>query len=352
MILFLFVLAIQTTISAQNLKVTVKDGNSQGLPYAHIKINNRPVVATDSSGVAYINVNNIHLGDKISAIFLGMVTSQIIYDRVLQTRRECEFILREDAFILKNVDVVGYSNESSRKLFRKVTKFVDPVNYDCVMYAGFNYQYFNAKKSEKYNIEGTFKAKNIHFNNISGNYHEAFYSGRPNEYITSSDTIGLINRLDYHLVIILSMINRTIYMITTNERRDLRYAYLGERDSMHIFRISYPKIKSYPLSFQIILYVDVYTKQMCHAELTAMSCTPYTGENHIDQINIETDLEEYSNITPRKSPVITTKNLRFTVNYAIGSIAKVSMSNELIQYKKYVAPRVKKKKSLTNNTYK
>lgn len=91
---------------------------------------------------------------------------------------------------------------------------------------------------------------------------------------------------------------------------------------------------------------------MCHAELTAMSCTPYTGENHIDQINIETDLEEYSNITPRKSPVITTKNLRFTVNYAIGSIAKVSMSNELIQYKKYVAPRVKKKKSLTNNTYK
>lgn len=351
-IISLFVLLSVGSLYGQNIKVTVNDGNSQGMPYAHIKINGRPVEATDSSGVAYINVDKIRLGDTISALFLGMVPSSIVYDRAIQTKGTCEFVLREDIIVLNDVSVTGYSRESSKKLFRKVTKFVNPVNFDCVMDAGFNYQYFSARDSKEYTVKGTFRAKNRHFNNIAGNYHEAFYSGSPTEYTTSSDTTGLINRLDYHLGIILSMINRTIYMITTNERKDLIYTYLGERDSVHIFRISYPKINNYPLSFQIILYVNANTKQMCHAELTAISCTPYTGVNHIDQISIETDLEEYSNITPSKAPIITTKNLHFTVNYAIGSTAKATMSNETVKYKKYVAPPTSRKNKLIKSVLK
>jgi len=348
----LLVLLFAVSLYGQNIKVTVKDGNFQELPYAHIKINGKPVEATDSSGVAYINVNKIHLYDTISALFLGMVPRSIVYDRAIQTKGTCEFVLREDVIALNDVSVTGYSRESSKKLFRKVTNLMDPVNYDCVMDAGFNYQYFSARDSKEYTVEGTFRAKNIHFNNIAGNYHEAFYSGRPTEYTTLSDTTGLIKRMDYHLVIILSMINRTIFMITTNERKDLIYTYLGERDSVHVFRISYPKINNYPLSFQIILYVNSKTKQMCHVELTAISCTPFSGNEHIDQISIETDLEEYSNINPRKGPILTTKNLRYTVNYAIGSIAKVTMNNETVKYRKYVAPPTSRKSKLIKSVLK
>ena len=98
--------------------------------------------------------------------------------------------------------------------------------------------------------------------------------------------------------------------------------------------------------------MNAKTKQMCHAELTAISCTPYTGVNHIDQISIETDLEEYSNITPSKAPIITTKNLHFTVNYAIGSTAKATMSNETVKYKKYVAPPTSGKNKLIKSVLK
>lgn len=68
-IISLFILLSTGCLYGQSLKVTVKDGNSQELPYAHIKINGRPVEATDSSGVAYINVDKIRLGDTISALF-------------------------------------------------------------------------------------------------------------------------------------------------------------------------------------------------------------------------------------------------------------------------------------------
>ena len=351
-IISLFVLLSAGCLYGQNLKVTVKDGRSQGSPYAYIKINGRPVEATDSSGVAYINIDKIRLGDTISALFLGMVPSSIVYDRAIQTKGTCEFVLREDVIVLNDVSVTGYSRESSKKLFRKVTKLVDPVNYDCVMDADFNYQYFSARDSKEYTVKGTFRAKNRHLASMGENFYAVFYSKRPAEFVTSSDTTGLINRLNYHLGIILSIINRTIYMISTNERKDLIYSYLGEHDGVHIFRISYPKIWYNPLSYQLILYVDANTKQMCHAELTAISWTPFSGNEHIDQISIETDLEEYSNLNPRKDPILTTKNLRYTVNYAIGSIAKVAMSNEIVNYKKYVAPPTSRKNKLIKSVLK
>jgi len=349
-IISLFVLLSAGCLYGQNLKVTVKDGRSQGSPYAYIKINGRPVEATDSSGVAYINIDKIRLGDTISALFLGMVPSSIVYDRAIQTKGTCEFVLREDVIVLNDVSVAGYSRESSKKLFRKVTKFVNPVNYDCVMDAGFNYQYFSARDSKEYTVKGTFRAKNRHLASKSRNFYTAFYFQRPAEYSTASDTTGLISRLDFHLGIVLSIINRTIYMISTNERRDLIYTYLGERDGAHIFRITYPRINQ--LNYQLVLYVDAKTKQMCHAELTAISCTPFSGNEHIDQISIETDLEEYSNINPRKEPIITTKNLRYTVNYAVGSIEKAALSNETVKYSKYIAPPTARKNKLIKSVSK
>lgn len=346
-IMFIFAVAIQTSIvSAQTLKVIVKDDNSQGLPYAHIKINGKPAEATDSLGVAYINVDRIQLGDTISTLFLGMATSSIVYDKTIKTKGTCEFVLREDVFFLNNVSVIGYSRESSKKLFHKVTNLMDPINYDCVMNADFNYKYYSARDDKEYTVIGNFRAKNRHLVRKGKNFYTAFYSKRPAEFVTSSDTTGLIKRLDYHLGIILSMINRTIYMISTNERKDLIYSYLGEHDGVHKFRISYPKVKYNPLSYQLILDVNAKTKKMCHAELTAISCTPFSGNEHIDQINIETDLEEYSNMNPRKGPILTTKNLRYTLNYAIGFVAEVSMSNEIVKYKKYISTTSSKKNKL------
>lgn len=105
---------------------------------------------------------------------------------------------------------VGYSRESSKKFFRNVTKFMNPVNYDCVMDADFDYEYFSARDSKEFTVKGTFRAKNRHLASKDKNFYAAFYSKKPVEFETSSDTTGLSKRLDYHLGIILSLINRTI----------------------------------------------------------------------------------------------------------------------------------------------
>ena len=350
-LLVLFVLIWQVcALPGQGLKLTVRNDNAQELPYAHIHINGRPASATDVHGVIFIDFDRLHPGDTLSASFLGTTTKTIVFDEKIKRRGEYEFVLEEDFVALDAAHVVA----DASKLFFEVTNILPPVNKDCTMEGAFDYAFFRHDRRTKYTAQGSFVINNLHrasFNRYVGWWDSYYRKGLTAS--SSSDTTVVRSpgsdpiwhlyqgnalfgeahpeaAFRYSIQVTLSLVNRVLYTITTRERKDLAYRYLGQEDDSHIFRITYPNRKNSPLAYQLIVYVDTLTKNMKQVELTCIDCTArFSGEDHIDEIRAAADLEVIDLQRSRKS-VLTTQDLQYTFLFRNGSIVNTTLSREKI----------------------
>lgn len=87
----LFVL-FSSCLYGKGLKVSVK-AEEGSLAFSYIYVNGTITCVADSLGVAYLPIDNINIGDSISASFLGFTSSGIVYDSVVAASKEVEINL-------------------------------------------------------------------------------------------------------------------------------------------------------------------------------------------------------------------------------------------------------------------
>lgn len=332
-ILFIILLTVHVSmVSAQRLKVTVQDGDSRGLPYAHLKINGTPVSATDTLGIGYIDVGLLKPGDTISASFLGTIPDSIIYDNKLQHSGECELILKESMIPIGEIAV--YAGDA-KKLFQKKAKMLPPMCYNSTLRADFNYCLFRSDNSGERNVNGSFVVDNQTWFGLPKDGYKKGWYHHPIAFTTSSDTLAVNGSLNYHMHLAFNVINSVLMWIKHDHNNVLSYAYLGKADNLDLFRISSPEVSA--TAYQILIYVDIDTKDIRRAEVSAVRRTPSPDGRSINEIIITTDLEKYvqkeSLIIPM-IPILKTKNLHYSAKYAAGNRVEITMSNERITIEK------------------
>lgn len=103
---------------------------------------------------------------------------------------------------------------------------------------------------------------------------------------------------------------------------------------MNVFTVSYPKTPGNPFYYQLQIFADINTGEVCHINLTGIAWTEIKeikNENYIDEIAISTDIRKHTNIKPNKKPVLTTGNFNCKLIYRNGSIINLELKDEVIK---------------------
>jgi len=185
--------------SGQNIEIIVLNKNSQPMPYAYILINNKPVEVTDTMGRAIIPYNKLVVNDTISVSYLGAYPTKIIYTKDLEQSKKHSFYLDESAYKLNEV-VVTY--QDIEKLFKKSTKILPVLYYNCKMDANFDAK-ISYPDQTGYSLNGTFEATNdTKFKPRYWNWFDP-----PFKFITNSDSTGRSQTLSFNIHQALFFIN-------------------------------------------------------------------------------------------------------------------------------------------------
>jgi hypothetical protein len=277
--LFISMLLLQTVIGiAQNIKITVLNKNSQPMPYAYILINGKPVEVTDSMGMASIPADRIHIKDTISVKYLGAYPKKVVFDERLQREGSFFFYLDEREYLLNDVTV---TYENYVKLFKKSTRTVQSLNYECNLDARLEAKIFRSDKLY-YSGSGTIRAFNSRERpRLWGWFSPEF------KYITESDTSNIWSELNFHLHWALNHPYLCLWSSRNEKKVDGIYSFLGENDSLKIFRIVYPKTWFKGLYYQVMFFVDKESRYIKSAEIIAY--TDDTNKNNTQLLNIKLD---------------------------------------------------------------
>lgn len=295
-------------ILAQNIEITVLNKNSQPMPYAYILVNNKPVEVSDTMGIAIIPINKLKDNDTISVSYLGATPAWIIYDGSLKEVKKYSFHLDESGYNLNEV-VVTY--QDIEKLFRKSIKSLPVLNYDCKMTAKFNSKlsFDQTINMHQEPIYGTLEATNdTRFRPRQWNWFDP-----PLKFITDSDTSKMTQSLNFNIHSALLFANFSLYIWEQNIKRAGKpfYSYLGEKDNLKIFRITYPKTFLVGFYYQIILYVDKDTKYIKSVEIEAFNNEPNIN-NSLYKFSLWYDCELYTHKKPKMNTIYLPVNIRYT----------------------------------------
>jgi hypothetical protein len=325
------ILLFQTGLTiAQNIEITVLNKNSNPMPYAYILVNKKPVEVTDTMGKAKIPLNKLADNDTISASYLGASPIWIIYDESLKLSKKHSFYLDESGYNLNEV-VVTY--QDIEKLFRKSTKSLPVINYNCKMEAKFNSKLSYDRKV--YPVISNFE-KPI-FGTLEATNDTRFKSKRWNwfdqlKFITDSDTTKMSGSLKFHTHSALFFANFSLYIWEHDIKLNAKpfYSYLGEKDNFKVFRISYPKTYFVGYYYQIILFVDKDTKYIKSAEIEALNKEP-DKDNNIYKFSIKYDCEIYTHKKPKMNTVYLPVNMHYIFEIVNNSMVDLNISDVSIK---------------------
>lgn len=297
-ILLIIFLILQTGISiAQNFEITVLNKNSQPMPYAYVLINNKPVEITDTNGIAIIPQNKLMNNDTISVSYLGAYPTNFIYKGDLDKSKKHIFFLDESAY---NLNEVVITDQDFEKLFRKSTKSIPTLNYNCKMGAKFDMKLSYPNHTD-YSFFGTFEA-----NNDSRLTHKFWaWFDPPIKFITDSDTTRMLRSLNYRTH---EALNHCILSLWKWQHSDKKmnpkpiYSYLGEKNSYNIFRITYPGSWWSGFYYQVIFYVNKETKYIKTVEIEAFNSQADKG-NNLYKYSIKYDCEPYTHKKPKMNTI-------------------------------------------------
>ncbi|MDP3003597.1 MAG: hypothetical protein Q8N38_10770 [Bacteroidales bacterium] len=247
-----------------------------------------------------------------------------------ESKKHC-FYLDESGYLLDEV-VVTY--QDIKKLFKKNTKRIPALNYNCTMNANFDAKFIDPEQ-KVYPASGTLEATNEWISkNLPYGYYGWFH--HPFQFITDSDTAKIRYLLHSNTHTALNFINLAIVISLLDDygkgKLKAFYSYLGMKDNFKIFRISYPKTFSIGYSYQILLYVDEYTKYIHHVEFEAVN-TDSDKDKYLSKVNIICDCELYTNKKPPRPTVLLPVNINYKAQMFDGSQMEIKLSNISIKYK-------------------
>lgn len=291
---------------AQNIEITVLNKNSIPMPYAFILINGKPITVSDTLGLGMIPINKLRDNDTISISYLGASVSKIIYDNTLKENKKHCFYLDESVFNLNEV-VVKY--QDIEKLFRKSTKRISVLQYNCKMNAKFDatLKYIGQPSHQVFGaIEATNDIK------VKPNYWHWF--DNPIKFTTNGDTTGFGRFMNPVTHMVLFYVNISL-IISQSDYKNFKkkpfYTYLGEKDNCKLFRISYPPGYFAEFYYHILLYVDRDTRYIQKVEVDAFNDKP--GENnYLFKFNLKYDCNLFTHKKPNMNTIYLADNIQFT----------------------------------------
>ena len=118
LLLFLYLLSsIVSVAQAQELRINVVDQSNEPLPGSYIMVNDETVAATDPSGIAFVKLNTLKIGDTISASYITTKDQHITVDSILLRKKELNFIMIEN---FRSVEANSVTIKANiKKLYRK-----------------------------------------------------------------------------------------------------------------------------------------------------------------------------------------------------------------------------------------
>lgn len=275
-VLLLFVM-LYSTVSAQNLKVELKD-KRESLPYGYIYVNGKIKAVSDSTGIALLKANELKIGDTISATYVGYKPKWQIYNAKMAKNQQCELLLETDIYNLEDVVVIGVKDAA--KLFAKkvvssymVRNGVLTADFEAqIEPTGGKVSHFSGRIAKRNEVD----SKKFEYRERYGFFHH------PTQLTTNSDTLSkskILNLLldesmnaSYQIAVFSSF----YYRKTNGE--DLVYNYVGKSGDLIIFRVIDKRYSKYvkhflglpnerDVHFPQLLYVDEKTGHIVKYEM-------------------------------------------------------------------------------------
>lgn len=248
-LLSLIVLLLSATVSAQNLRVAVRNDEGENLSYAYLYVNKKAVAVTDSLGVGIVPAAKLSVGDTVSVSYVGTEPQQAVYDEAMRRQGVWEVILNEKYRTLTADEVTVRADIEA--LFRRSLKRVPTTYYRHSVRSRFTVT------DRPHTVTGTAIAS-LPKRNRYGYYNMV-------EITTTDDTTGIGSHQLYQLLIY--AFNYPASGVNTVNRagRTAHYGYLGKQEGCRVFRISYPKLRQYTgkcYSMQFIAWIGIEDKQI------------------------------------------------------------------------------------------
>lgn len=305
-IIILLAICSSLIVSAQDLKVVVKD-SQEPLPYAYIGLNGRLVAITDSVGVGYIKRNKISLGDTISAYYVGTSAVYALYSELMHDKGLCELIYSDPVF---TIDVGTAIVEASAEMFfEKSLRNSYIISVNGVIEGEFEARFYSEDSTCR-KISGEIKAENKLRGKGIKTFAQYGYFHLITDIKTDDDTIAikqqLINitrdALGSISDMLLSQSGRTI----TNKSYYTKYGYIGQQNGVKKFRVTYKPKSNDAIIFQAILFIDEQRRSLIRTE-TSLVLPDLDFTNAI--VNI--DYNEY--LHKKKQKMLIQKNIDYTI---------------------------------------
>ena len=285
----ILIFAAPLFLQGQEIKVNVVFKN-EPLPYTYISVNQKPVAITDASGIARISVNNLNIGDTITSNMMGLLPVSLIYDRQIQQNQSCELIHTEEVvYDIEEITTTGYSNKTSRKIFRKVAKMYHQLVQSCFASGNFT-SLITLSNRTPHPVNGTFVLENNLPKMASREeLNRIYFNATPPLIETRSDTASLSRELQLIIRDAYVKVCGIIEHLYIEHRRQMPYSkliYLGLREDHHFFNytISDPRLIGV---IQVVFEVDAESQELTDAKITTLSIYDDRYSNYTIDISCE-----------------------------------------------------------------
>lgn len=320
----IFLLGLSSSIAlSQDFEINVLDKSAQPMPYAFILLNGKPITVSDTLGKAFIRIDKLIEGDTISISYLGTRPTNVIFNDSLKLSRKHNFYLDESVYMLNEVEVNYFDVE---KLFNKSIRDFPVLFFNCKMMGDFLYNFSYEKTRYSKQISGSLVATN-----------DTRYEPRrwgwfdpPIEFLTVDDTNKFAKTLNFnvHNALWLANLSARLWQRKNKSAKPF-YSYLGEKDSLKVFRVSYPKSIFQKFYYQIVLYTDKETKYLKHVEIDAYNDEPIEppSNNYQYRFIIKYDCDLYTHKKPKRPAIYLPINIDYTFQTIDYSIVKLTLSH-------------------------
>lgn len=286
-LLSLIVLSLSATVSAQNLKVAVRNDEGENLSYAYLYVNKKAVAVTDSLGVGIVPAAKLSVGDTVSVSYVGTEPQQAVYDEAMRRQGVWEVILNEKYRTLTADEVTVRADIEA--LFRRSLKRIPITNYRHSVRSRFTVT------DRPHTVQGTVIASHVPGDTTDTTHYSPttkrgiYWYHTPMKITTADDTTGIGSRRlhnQLHLGFNYTAIAPNIVYRGNHYGNKAQYGYLGKRDNCRVFRVTHPKTsenggKSY-FSLQFLVWVGIEDQLIHRLETHTVNLDDESSWSRID----------------------------------------------------------------------
>ncbi len=329
-VLFLLMALHAGLVSAQSLRVSVKNELAEPLPYAYVYVNGRAAGIADTLGMVSISGEKLNLGDTLSATMIGNLPGWVVYDRTIQRQGRAELVLPENyhATIAAKEVVVHADMED---FFAKNLREIIPMWYSGTLAANFR-AVFSQPGVKTRAVEGSLKVDNEIWNKnwVRPMRGQRFF-GDSIRFSTVSDTAGMDRTLRSYVHWALDaaggitgtcMTRKKARELLRREGYGFRFGYLGKENGIMKFRVPFYPETMLGDTYQQLLHIDENRKSLVKAEVSILIIS---NQRMNGVYNISADYVDFR--YKRWEPTLMPVNIRYEYKADDGSSVEVEITH-------------------------